>query len=93
MNCVEVILDGALYSEGSRSKGKHNWVAIIRDRKRVKEIIRKSARIDLEVLNSVDRIMTTCTSDSECVSVCSKLYSEGLKFEKASMAAEDQESS
>ena len=30
---------------------------------------RISMRIDLEVLNSVDHIMTTSTRDSECVSV------------------------
>ena len=39
----------------------------MRDSKRV--IRRISMRIDLVVLNSADHIITTSTSDSECVSV------------------------
>ena len=34
---------------------------------------RISMRIGLEVLNSVDHIITTCTSDSECVSVIERI--------------------
>ena len=52
---------------------KHSFETRKRDIKLASESKREhqriSMRIDLEVLNSIDHIITTSTSDSECVSV------------------------
>ena len=51
------------------TRGRHGDRASVCERKPVRENQRMSMRIDLEVLSSFDFIITTSTSDSECVRV------------------------
>ena len=51
-------------AELSRPLWQHLENRVMRENPRI------GMRIDLEVLNSVDFIITTSTIDSECVSVC-----------------------